>query len=113
MRRRRKIILVSKSSFSCSKSLAEAVTFLLIHIHIQGSPDPWPWSRLLAKIPPACLFRESFGIQQACGPHPSQVEGHQQAETVAGDGILHGQVKVAAVSSAGVMCGYRAPVSWA
>lgn len=50
-------------------------------------------------MPQVSLFMESFGAQRACGLRPSQVEGHQQAETVAGDSILHGQVKVAAVSS--------------
>lgn len=50
-------------------------------------------------MPLTDLFRESFDTQQAHGLHPSQVEGQQQAEIVAGDGLLHRQVKVAAVSS--------------
>lgn len=60
--------------------------------------DSGLWFRLLA-VPLSDLFRESFDAHQAHGLHPSQVEDKQQAETVAGDGLLHRQVKVAAVSS--------------
>lgn len=49
-------------------------------------------------MPLSDLFRESFDAQQAHGVHPSRVEG-KPAEAVTGDGLLHRQVKVAAVSS--------------
>lgn len=50
-------------------------------------------------MPLTDLFRESSDVHQAHGLYLSLEEGQQQAETAAGDGLLHRQVKVAAVSS--------------